>query len=233
VDTRTTAGQQTGAATAREPDLHFLKMRLFAGIALADVVVRELAVVVARLQGGQSRQRSGAGRLRWTEPESWHITLQFLGSATDGQFACLSARLGEVRAGVVAVRLGELGWFDRAGVFFADVVVTPELAKLQQRVVEATSRCGFVAEARPFHPHITLARETGNERTRERGNKKSGSPRPGSGANRGTSLREVVARAGAMPAFSRFMAREFVLYESHLGREGSRYEVRGRFALGN
>ena len=182
-------------------------MRLFVGIPLADSVVRELTGVVARLRAPDG---SSAGVLRWTDSESWHITLQFLGNATPEQFACLNARLSAIRAAPVHVRLGQLGGFDRAGVFFADVVVTPELAALQQKVVGATGGCGFVAETRPFHPHITLARRAGNQRT--------------------STLKEIVKREG-VPPFSGFTGREFLLYESHIGREGAQYEVRRRFAL--
>jgi 2'-5' RNA ligase len=179
-------------------------MRLFVGIPLADVVVRELAGVVTRL-------RPGADNLRWATPESWHITLQFLGAATPEQYECLAVRLGEVRAAPVAVQLGELGFFDRAQVFFADVVVAPGLIALEQRVVAATSKCGFVAETRPFHPHITLARAKGQRR--------------------GTELRELKGKIRSQPSFSRFTAHEFLLYESHLGPRGAQYEVKARFGL--
>ncbi len=174
--------------------------------------MRELAAVVAQLRIAEGKQGSSGGRLRWTEPESWHITLQFLGNATQEQFECLCARLGEVRAAPVAVRLGELGSFDRAQVFFADVVVTHELALLQRKVVDATVECGFVAETRPFHPHITLSRAKGQ--------------------GRASGLRKLKGTMPSRPAFSGFTAREFVLYESHLGPEGARYEVRRCFALG-
>jgi len=184
-------------------------MRLFVGIPLADAAVRELAAVVARLQGGESPAREGG--LRWTAPESWHITLQFLGNATDEQLECLKARLGEVRSEPVPVQLGELGCFERAGVFFADVTVTPELAALEKIVVASTSRCGFVAETRPYHPNITLARAKGHAR--------------------GAELRALRAKVLSQPAFTRFTAREFVLYESHLGQGGARYEARMRVAL--
>ena len=190
-------------------------MRLFAGIPLAGAVMRELAAVVTRLRGND-------GGLRWTAPESWHITLQFLGNATAEQLECLKARLGEVRSVPVPVRLGELGCFDRAGVFFAGVVVGPELAALQERVVAATSRCGFVAETRPFHPHITLARKSGIKKSESH----SRVDRAGSVA----SLRKLVTEAGD-PAFAPFTARELVLYESHLGPGGSKYEARMRVML--
>jgi 2'-5' RNA ligase len=179
-------------------------MRLFVAIPLADAVIDELAAMVSRL-------RRSAGNLRWTASESWHITLQFLGEATPEQFECLAVRLGEARAAPVPVQLGELGCFDRAGVFFVEADLTRELVALEQRVVAATSKCGFVAETRPFHPHITLARAKGHGRSRD--------------------LRELSGKIRGQPAFTRFIAREFLLYESHLGPEGARYEVRARFGL--
>jgi RNA 2',3'-cyclic 3'-phosphodiesterase len=179
-------------------------MRLFLGIALADAVVRELEIVVARL-------RSGGSELRWTEPDSWHITLQFLGYTTPEQYECLTAQLGEVRSEPVSVQLGSLDCFERAGVFFADVAATQGLATLAERVLAATDRCGFAAETRPFHPHITLARVKGQGREAE--------------------LRALASRMRGEPAFTPFMAREFLLYESHLSAEGARHDVRGRFPL--
>jgi 2'-5' RNA ligase len=177
-------------------------MRLFIGIPLANAVAGELAALVSRL-------RPGAPSLRWASPDSWHITLQFLGSATSEQLQCLSTRLGEVRSAPVPIQIGELGFFDRAGIFFADVVVTPALTSLQLRVVAATARCGFAAETRHFHPHITLARTKGHGRESE--------------------LRSLRDKTHNQPAFSRFTAHEFLLYESHLSSEGSKYEVRAHF----
>lgn len=179
-------------------------MRLFVGIALADDLVRELEIVAARL-------RSGDSGLRWTEPDSWHVTLQFLGHATPEQFDCLMVQLAEVRSESVSIQLGSLECFEREGVFFADVAETPGLAALAERVAAATSKCGFKGEMRPFHPHITLARAKGQ--------------------GRGAELRALAGRVRGEPAFTPFMAREFLLYESHLGAESARHEVRGRFRL--
>jgi 2'-5' RNA ligase len=202
------------AAHCAGAGLHWPGMRLFVGIPLADQVVGELAALVVRL-------RPTAGNLRWSKAESWHITLQFLGNANEEQLQCLTARLAEVRCAPVRVELCELGAFERTGVFFADVAVTPGLAALQEQVVAATSRCGFVADARPFHPHITLARKAGSERAGE----------PGSKNARADGVRDLLA-SNDTRKFSRFTAKEFLLYESHLGSEGSRYEVRARFPLG-
>lgn len=184
-------------------------MRLFVGIPLAEGAIRELAAVVERARNVEVAGQSAA--LRWATPESWHITLQFLGNTTAQQLECLNVKLAEVREAQFSVQLGELGCFERAGVLFADVLVSPHLTALQRNVIAATSRCGFAAEARPFHPHITLVRTKSRTRGREL-----------------RALRDSVRRP---PNFTSFLAREFLLYESHLGMGGSQYEVRMRVPL--
>ena len=179
-------------------------MRLFIGIPLAGEVLAEIATQVAELQ-------RGGENLRWSAPETWHITLQFLGDADGGQLQRLKASLAELHSPPPPIRLGALGTFERAGVLFVGVDARPELAALQQQVVAATATCGFVPEERPFHPHITLARAKGRRKFR-------GLPAP-------RSLRENP------PGFTPFEAREFLLYESFPGEDGSRYEVRARFPL--
>lgn len=180
-------------------------MRLFVGIPLASAVIGELASLTVRL-------KSKAGGLRWAAPESWHVTLQFLGKAGAEKLACLAARLGELGSPPVPIQLEELGFFDRAAIFFAGVALTPELLGLARHVNAATGLCGFPPETRPYHPHITLAR--------------------GKGEGRGPSFGELKSRIQRQPAFTRFVAQEFLLYESHLSPSGSRYEIRARFPLG-
>ena len=177
-------------------------MRLFIGIPLAAVVVGELAALTARLT-------SPNDGLRWSPEAGWHITLQFLGSTSAGQYDCVAAGLRQIRCAPFEIQLEPPGFFDRAGVFFAGVRLSAELTDLQKQVVAATRPCGFVPEDRPYHPHITLARE------------KSG--RHG--------LRQLKARLNGEMQFSAFTAKEFLLYESFPGPGGSRYEVRERFAL--
>src|SRR5579883_51900 len=62
-------------------------MRLFIGIPVAGAVVRELSALCEGL-------RAGTDGFRWSAPESWHITLQFLGDSTEEQYERLAARLG-------------------------------------------------------------------------------------------------------------------------------------------
>jgi 2'-5' RNA ligase len=179
-------------------------MRLFIGIPLSAGVRAELAAVVAELH-------HAAPNLRWTAPEMWHITLQFLGSTAAEQFDCLKARLPQVKAAPVPLRLASLGAFERAGIVYVDVEQTPALLELQQQVTAATAHCGFAPEERPFHPHITLARAKGRARFR-------GVPAPRSWHEN-------------PPQFTPFEAREFLLYESFTQPSGAHHEIRVRFPL--
>jgi 2'-5' RNA ligase len=179
-------------------------MRLFIGIPLAEAAIEALDRVSQSL-------RSAGDSLRWSSPESWHITLQFLGDSSAEKYACLVSRLARISYPPVLVRLAGLGSFDRAGVFFAAVDVSVELRELQNRVTGGTRECGFVAEDRPFHPHVTLARAKGENRTQ--------------------SLRQLKARGLPKAETLPFTASEFVLYEAFLGPGGSRYEIRARFPL--
>jgi 2'-5' RNA ligase len=177
-------------------------MRLFIGIPLATAVTGELKTASVRL-------RSSGDGLRWTAPESWHITLQFLGNTSPEQYTCVVKCLHELHAPPVPVYLEGLSCFDRAGVLIAGVRLTPELLLLQERVTTATQHCGFVPEVRPYQPHITLARGRGLRH----------------------SLDELKDKIRRPSSFTRFSAHEFLLYESFLSTVGSRYEIRDRFPL--
>lgn len=177
-------------------------MRLFIGIPLAPAVVAELAALTERL-------KSRSEGLRWSAEAGWHITLQFLGSTTVQQYACVTTALRQIRYSPFEIRLEPPGFFDRAGVFFAGVRLSPELTGLQQHVVAATTPCGFISEDRPYHPHVTLARDKGGRQ----------------------GLRKLKGCITGAAAFSSFRAEEFLLYESFPSPGGSRYEARERFEL--
>jgi 2'-5' RNA ligase len=181
-----------------------MSMRLFVGIALAPEVRDELSRMTAKLR------RADDG-LRWSAPESWHTTLQFLGSSDRNAYECVIARLGEIHLSPFAVHLDAPGVFDRAGIFFVGVHPSPELTALERHVVAATTLCGFTPETRPYHPHITLARSRG---------------RSGNDA-----LRGLKTKLHSMPRFEPSLVSEFLLYESKPAASGSRYEVRERFRL--
>jgi RNA 2',3'-cyclic 3'-phosphodiesterase len=180
-------------------------MRLFIGIPLAAEAREALERLAQTL-------RSANDNLRWSSPETWHITLQFLGETTLERYGCVAQHLGAIKAPAVPVWLHGTGFFDRAGVFFAGVNVSPDLRRLERLVVAATAHCGITAEDRPYHPHVTLVRVKGADRVH--------------------ALRKIKDRVKSEVDFPAFTAQEFLLYESFTNSDGARHEVRERFRLG-
>ncbi len=175
-------------------------MRMFLGIPVGLAAATELAVLAERLQAATSLTQ--ANELRWSAPDTWHITLQFLGSVTPGQFDCVASRLRSFSARSFPVTLSDLGAFDRAGVLYARVQPSAPLLMLQQSILELTGTCGFHPEDRPYHPHITLARRRGRHSS-------------------------LLSALGQQPfAAAWFTAEQVVLYESVPTPGGSRYVPR-------
>ncbi|MBS1803934.1 MAG: RNA 2',3'-cyclic phosphodiesterase [Acidobacteria bacterium] len=179
-------------------------MRLFAAIALAPEVIRALEQLTRSL-------RSPDDGLRWTSSETWHITLQFLGETSSETCECVVRRLRDIKAPQVPIWFQGTGVFDRAGVFWTGVAVSPELRMLEKAVAAATSGCGFTSESRSYHPHVTLARSKGDDR--------------------GRALRKLQDREQTSLELPRFTASEFLLLESFLGSGGAKHEIRERFPL--
>jgi 2'-5' RNA ligase len=183
-------------------------MRLFIGIPLAASAMQDVAALLTHV--GSSVRGQPSDQLRWPAPETWHITLQFLGRTAAEQYDCVVGRLREVRHPSLPIELSGVGTFERTGVFFAGVRHSPELLTLQRAVTAATQPCGFPAEARPYRPHITLARRKRNSNSDE--------------------WRSLTS--GAHPSLhSSFIADSFVLYQSIPSPDGSRYTPREQFAL--
>lgn len=181
-------------------------MRLFAGLAVGEDVK-------AALERLTLRWRAKDDGLRWSTPDQWHVTLVFLGEVHDEARGRLVREFRDIRQPALTLRLDGLGVFPRAGIFHAAVEVTPELLRLYEEVAAAVKRAGLEVEDRPYRAHITLARSRNRDgrRTVDR-------------------LRRAV-ESRQQQLSQRWLAKEFLLYESQLSPGGSRYIVRERFAL--
>lgn len=114
------------------------------------------------------RERREQLAVKWVPPENLHLSLKFLGDVEDGRAADLHAALrqaagssasGEPRA--LALEITGFGVFPdyhRPHVLWAGVTPDPGLELLQHRVEQAFAPLGFPTEARPFRPHVTVAR---------------------------------------------------------------------------
>jgi 2'-5' RNA ligase len=142
-------------------------VRLFLAINLPSETRREVAAATATL-------RAAAPELAWVDDQRLHFTLKFLGEAPEERVPELQAAIAGVagRHRELMMTLGEVGAFPnfrRARVVWLGVSQDPRLELLHHDVETSCERLGFEIEARPFRPHLTLARvkhAPGEERLR-------------------------------------------------------------------
>ncbi|MNO16048.1 RNA 2',3'-cyclic phosphodiesterase [compost metagenome] len=102
---------------------------------------------------------------KWTHPQDYHITLQFLGDTPKRSIPGLLEALKEVPAACPPfhLQLTEWGTFGRPEspkVLWAGVSGEMEkLKELQKHVISITRPLGFTPESREYKPHLTLARK--------------------------------------------------------------------------
>ena len=117
-------------------------------------------------RGLVDRLRSGLPKASWTRPESWHLTLAFLGEV-DADFVARYRDMvgslavdtvpGEICAGPPTV-FPLRGRPRVLGVGFNPSPAVEELGKLAREASQAAAKLGAELENRAFHPHVTFAR---------------------------------------------------------------------------
>lgn len=175
-----------------------MSVRLFVALDLPAPVVDALTAWRAPLL-------RGAPDLRPVAPEALHVTLAFLGAQPQTAVAPLAALVevcGARAGGVAGLALGEPLWLPRRRPRVLAVALEDRhgrLAALQAGLVERLVAGGWHrAEARPYLPHVTVARVRGDG-----GSRRDAAPAP--------------------PALA-FDGAAVVLYRSHLSPGGARYE---------
>jgi 2'-5' RNA ligase len=169
------------------------------------------ADVRAGLTKYMERARLLAPAARWARVEGLHITLKFVGEASEARVDEMKTALASVKAAPFAVHFTGVGFFPTpkaARVFWAAVDGGDHLPRLASTIDAALEKLSFPRETKPYHPHLTLART---------------SSRP---------LRELQPLlADPSPQFGTMTAREFFLYQSQPQKGGSKYTKLERFAL--
>lgn len=100
-----------------------------------------------------------AAQGRVPQADSIHMTLAFIGDIAVERIGELVALGATVSAQRFALSLDRVGSFRRARVaWVAPAAVAPALVMLQHALAGALAHAGFRTEARPFAPHVTLAR---------------------------------------------------------------------------
>ncbi|WP_394174327.1 RNA 2',3'-cyclic phosphodiesterase [Guptibacillus hwajinpoensis] len=97
-------------------------------------------------------------------PEDYHVTLAFLGDASEEQLSSLHEQLSDVVTTfppfeLKAERIAAFGREKQPRVLYASVQINAWLDKLHRAVVHACSKSGFIVDQREYRPHITLAKK--------------------------------------------------------------------------
>jgi RNA 2',3'-cyclic 3'-phosphodiesterase len=190
-------------------------MRLFVALDIEPEIRR-------RITEFRDQMRSLAPDVRWVSPETFHITLQFLGETT--KLDEIQRVLQSVRAAPVELSFRNAGFFPSPKsprVFWVGIEADQNLQGLLVSIGDALQPLGFQRDGGPFKPHLTLARAG------------SGRPRPVPGERAAPALQLVRAKLETLAPleFGTMTAHEFYLYESKLSTAGARYTKLSRYPL--
>lgn len=212
--------------------------RLFVAVPIPEPTIAAIADLVAGVQqvedAAAGRTVAGPGgnespgerrppwRVRWVRFEGLHLTVRFLGPTDDPRIDEAGSAVREAAAelaretGPFRVRIAGAGAFPDAHhprtLWLAITDGVEQLGRAAATVDAALVRAGWPAEARPFRPHLTLARSDGV---------------------RSASTVAAALLAAASTFAVTFEATRLVLYESHTGGGAARYEALHEATLGS
>jgi 2'-5' RNA ligase len=136
-----------------------MKKRIFIAVNLPDEIKRTLLSYEKRWKNL---------RVRWTNFNNMHITLEFLGNVDRKGLESVLRAVGETVSELKPFNI----YLDRIilgpnlaqpRMFWAMVYIDSNVKKLKDLVEKNLLDLGFKTEEREFRPHITLARARGNQ----------------------------------------------------------------------
>jgi 2'-5' RNA ligase len=137
-------------------------VRAFLAIDLPAEIREELGARQALFQKALAASPDRDRGIRWTRPEGIHLTLKFLGEISDETLHRLIEQLENLAPfEKFSIKVKGFGFFPdarRPRVFWAGVEAPAALVQLAAQIDAALRAIGFAPEARPFTPHLTLAR---------------------------------------------------------------------------
>src|SRR5262249_30497659 len=102
---------------------------------------------------------AGEAKGRAVAADNVHLTLAFLGAQPAASVPELCALAAAIQIAPFQLALDEIGCFRKAGIAWLGASEAPlELVALHAGLSRALDRIGITLDARPFAPHLTLAR---------------------------------------------------------------------------
>ncbi len=128
-------------------------MRLFLAVSLPESNKRELARIQGTLKVG-----------RLADPDTFHLTLLFLGDVSDAQAVELNDGLEALRIRLPQIVLRGIGHFGHDGPRAVWIGAAPDqpLQALHGKLAQLARSVGVPLRRRKFVPHVTLARLRGD-----------------------------------------------------------------------
>ena len=190
-------------------------MRLFVALDIDPEIRR-------RINEFRDQMRPYAPDVRWVGPDSFHVTLQFIGETEKP--AEIRNALQQVRGTAFPLAFRGTGFFPNGKsprVFWVGIESDEGLQSLATGLADALRPFGLKEETAPYKPHLTLARAG------------SGRPRPVRGESSTPGLRVVGIKLEGRAAedFGTMTAREFCLYESKTSPSGAKYTKLNTYPL--
>lgn len=131
-------------------------MRAFIALPLPQTTLQQLIRTTAGL-----RPKIKKG-VRWVSPDNMHLTLRFLGESDPERLEELQEKLQSLMdQPAFELKFTTFGVFPTwktPSVIWLGFEENNELKHLQHTIETYTRECGFLAEKKAFHPHLTLAR---------------------------------------------------------------------------
>jgi 2'-5' RNA ligase len=132
-------------------------MRLFIAIPLPQSIKDNIVKI-------QENLRPGLGNaVRWTNSDSIHLTLKFLGETTPAKIPGIESQVIDVcdefkQFSMQCSRIGTFPNPQQPNIIWLGLEAPPILAKLQKDLEISMHTLGFEEEKRNFSPHLTIGR---------------------------------------------------------------------------
>jgi RNA 2',3'-cyclic 3'-phosphodiesterase len=136
------------------------------GLVRSFVAIPSDPMWVESTRGLLERLRNSLPEASWTRPESWHLTLRFLGEVPSEALLRFSSAVEPIAANTVpgeiqsegAAVFPARGPARVLGVGFARSEILDGISRLAETAEKEARLIGAEDIRRPFHPHVTLGR---------------------------------------------------------------------------
>lgn len=185
------------------------KNRLFVAIDLSNQ--SDLSQLIRNF-----KQSLVSENLHWTKEKNLHLSLKFIGSASENQEKLIdeSLQLIAKKTNTFEIDFGSIGVFGSTHdprVLWLGVKPSAALLEFQQLIADSLVKLGVKAEIQNFIPHITLARNHHKIKSKD--------------------YFQKVINHFQHPKLSTKQVNEFCLFNSVLTKEGPTYQIKSNYSL--